>query len=103
MTSRLRAKLEDEEEKILLPSDSDSELSDEEQQVVEDPFPEEEDDSDSDAAPDAVSFKAALEDTKTFKRQATQVIKTQLNERRKKRKEIHEQYMIQKEEKVIMS
>lgn len=100
MTSRLRAKLEDEEDKILLPSDSDSELSDEEQ-VVEDPFPEEEEDSDSDAAPDAVSFKAALEDTKTFKRQATQVIKTQLDERKKKRKEIHEQYMLQKEEKVI--
>ncbi|KAG8191057.1 hypothetical protein JTE90_008372 [Oedothorax gibbosus] len=100
MSLRMQAKLDAEEDKILLPQSSEDEEEEfsEDEQVIKDPFASE-DDSDSDDAPDALSFKEAFEDTKSLKRQTVQVIRTQQEERRKKRREIHDQYMLQKEQK----
>ncbi|XP_054707574.1 uncharacterized protein LOC129217319 [Uloborus diversus] len=55
--------------------------------------------SDSDSAPETVSFKTAEVNTNLLRKRTAEVIKTQKEERRKKRKEMHLKNSIQKEEK----
>ncbi|GFS82259.1 uncharacterized protein NPIL_576651 [Nephila pilipes] len=109
---KLEMKLDSDEEKLLLPSSSEDELesgsdvSDEdgedvndEDGKIKDPFLNE--DSDSDSSPETLSFKSALEDSKKLRLHRTQVIKTDIDEKKRKRKEIHSQVMKQKEEKKL--
>ncbi|GFR19781.1 uncharacterized protein TNCT_1511 [Trichonephila clavata] len=101
---RLEMNLDLEEEKLLLPSSDDeyetkSGGDSEEEPEIKDPFLNE--DSDSDSAPETLSFKSALESSKKFKQQTTKVIKTHLEEKKKRKKEIHYQIMKQREEKKL--
>ncbi|GFT38235.1 uncharacterized protein TNCV_764191 [Trichonephila clavipes] len=102
---RLERKLDLEEEKLLLPSSSDDEYdrksgSDgEKEPEIKDPFLN--DDSDSDSAPETLTFKTALESSKKFKQQTTKIVKTHLEEKKKRRKEIHDQILKQREEKKL--
>ncbi|GFS52978.1 uncharacterized protein TNIN_260271 [Trichonephila inaurata madagascariensis] len=102
---RLERNLNFEEDKLLLPSSSDDEYdsksgSDSEKEPeIKDPFMNE--DSDSDGAPETLSFKSALESSKKFKQQTTKIVKTHLEEKKKRRKEIHDQVIKQREEKKL--
>ncbi|CAL1270837.1 unnamed protein product [Larinioides sclopetarius] len=102
MTKTREMLLDPQEEKLLLPSSSENEedhsdVSENEELEVEDPF--ENENSDSDSPPIAVTNKFAIESEKKFRQHTSQVIKTHIDERKRKRKELHEQYLKRKEEK----
>ncbi|XP_035225105.1 uncharacterized protein LOC118197681 isoform X2 [Stegodyphus dumicola] len=97
-----RKKLIENEDKISLPSSSEDELlfagnsSDDDISSEDDSKGES---SDSDGAPEMVSFKSALENSKLLRKHTAEVIKTQKEERKRKRKEIQAKNLLQKEEK----
>ncbi|GBM13501.1 hypothetical protein AVEN_82775-1 [Araneus ventricosus] len=103
MTKTREMLLDPEDEKLLLPSSSEDEeedhsvASDNDEPEVKDPFDNE--DSDSDSPPIAVTNKFAIENERKFRQHTSQVIKTHVDERKRKRKELHEQYLMRKEEK----
>ncbi|KAF8794017.1 hypothetical protein HNY73_002042 [Argiope bruennichi] len=103
MTRTREMLLDPEEEKLLLPSSSEdeeednSDAYDKDEPEIKDPF--ENEDSDSDSPPIAVTNKVAVENERKFRQYTSQVIKTHIDERKRKRKEMHEQYLKEKEEK----
>ncbi|KFM83328.1 hypothetical protein X975_18430, partial [Stegodyphus mimosarum] len=98
-----RKKIIENEDKISLPSSSEDELlfagNSSDDDIASEDDSKEEESSDSDGAPEMVSFKSALENSKLLRKHTAEVIKTQKEERKRKRKEIQAKNLLQKEEK----